>query len=175
MEEFLMALGVTVVYGSVLEWIIHNWVMHEPRFKLPFRRHTLEHHRDRRAPGHYYAESDDEKTYHLFETSYMPIVFLLNTPYYALCYWLWGVEGAVGAAVASAGYILTYEILHWAMHVRDGRFPFRNHAWFQFLSEHHRRHHRKARINYNVVCPLADLMFGTFSHMKIPAEPEKGQ
>lgn len=171
MSEFLLALFATIVYGSILEWIIHNWIMHQPRFKLAFRRHTLEHHRDRRAPGHYYAKAEDEKVYHLFETSYMPVVFLLNTPYYALFYWAWGFDGGLGAVVGTAGYIVTYEVLHWAIHVREG-FPFRQHAWFKFLSEHHRRHHRKARINYNVVCPLGDLLFGTFSHQKLPPEPE---
>lgn len=174
MEQCLLALMATVVYGSILEWIIHKHLMHDPRFKLPFRRHTLEHHAHRRAPGHYHAECEEEKQYHLFETSYMPVVLLLNLPYYGLFYWTLGQWGAAGAVLGSALYLCTYEILHWAMHVRNG-FPFRNHAWFRFLSEHHRRHHRRARINYNVVCPLADLLFGTFSYEKIPPEPEESR
>jgi hypothetical protein len=171
MNEFFMTLAVTVVYGSVLEWTIHKIIMHSPRFTVAFRRHTLEHHGDRRAPGHYYAKSEDEKSYHLFETSYMPVVFLLNSPYYALFYWAWGWPAAIAAVVGTAGYIVTYEILHWAMHVRH-KFLFRDHAWFRFLSEHHRRHHRRAKVNYNVVCPLADLLFGTFSFEKLKPEPE---
>lgn len=174
MNEFLTTLSVTVIYGSILEWLIHKVVMHSPRFKLAFRRHTLEHHSQRRAPGHYYAKSEEEREYHLFETSYMPVVFLLNSPYYAFFYGIWGWPGALGAILGTAGYIVTYEVLHWAMHVPN-RFPFRNHAWFRFLSEHHRRHHRRAKVNYNVVCPLADLLFGTFSFEKLRPEPEDEQ
>lgn len=171
MDKFLTTLAVTLVYGSVLEWIIHRWVMHSPRFTLAYQRHTVEHHAQRRAPGHYYAKSEDEKTYHLFETSYMPVVFLLNAPYYGLFYAFWGRPAALAAALGTLAYIFTYEILHWAMHVPN-RFWFRHWAWFQFLSEHHRRHHKKARINYNVVCPLADLIFGTFSFQRLNPEPE---
>lgn len=166
-----MTLAVTIVYGSVLEWLIHREVMHSRRFELAYKRHTVEHHSQRRAPGHYYAKSDEEKTYHLFETSYMPVVFLLNAPYYAFFYWLWGTSGASAAALGTAAYIMIYETLHWAMHAPDA-FPFREHAWFRFLSEHHRRHHRRAKVNYNVVCPLADLLFGTFSFERLQPEPE---
>lgn len=169
MKEFLLALLATGAFGSVLEWVIHRHIMHDPRFKLAFRRHTLEHHSHRRAPGQYYAKCEAERAYHLFETSYMPVVFVANTPYYLLWFWLAGQGGALGAVVGTAGYIITYELLHWAMHSAS-RLP--EVALFRFLCEHHRRHHRRARINYNVVCPLGDLLFGTFSFEKIPPEPE---
>lgn len=123
MTEFLLALAATVFYGSLLEWIIHRQVMHRPFFTLAFRRHTLEHHAQRRAPGHYFATSEQERAYHLFETSYMPVVFLLNAPYYAFFGWLWGSGGGLGAFIGTAGYIVTYEVLHHAMHVTN-RFPF---------------------------------------------------
>ncbi|MCA9776120.1 MAG: hypothetical protein KC800_05360 [Candidatus Eremiobacteraeota bacterium] len=168
---FLLASSLTVVYGSILEWVIHNKIMHDPRYKLPYRRHTVEHHKFRKAPGRYYAKSEEDAAYHLFETSYMPVVFLLNIPYYTLWYHLGGVGGCLGATLVSLGYILTYEVFHWAMHAQTG-FYFNNWAWFEFLREHHRRHHKWARINYNVVCPLADILFLTFSTRELEPEPE---
>lgn len=168
---FLLACVVTVVYGSLLEWVIHNKIMHDPRFALPYRRHTIEHHKFRKAPGRYYAHSEEDAAYHLFETSYMPVVFILNAPYYAIWYALGGWEGCLGAALVSLGYLLTYEVFHWAMHAHTG-FYFSGHRWFEFLREHHRRHHKWARVNFNVVCPLADVLLGTFSTRELEPEPE---
>jgi len=32
---------------------------------------------------------------------------------------------------------------------------------FRYLDSNHKLHHGQPRINFNVVCPLADLLFGT--------------
>lgn len=170
MLEFALAFALTMLYGSVLEWIIHRHIMHSPRFSLPYRRHTVEHHSQRKAPGRYCARPEEEAAYHLFETSYMPVVWILNAPFYGLLYLAGGRGAFLGGLVGAAFYILAYEVLHWYMHCPH-RCPFKGHGWFRFLSEHHRRHHKRSRINYNVVCPLADLLFGTFSSETIPPEP----
>ncbi len=170
---FLAAFLFAVCLGSVIEWIVHKELMHSIKFmKTPHQRHAVEHHAERRAPGKYYAKSDELKEYHLFETSFMPLLWILHLPLFLFVYWMFGAAASMGVAAGTAFYVFGYETLHWYMHCPDD-FIFRDHRWFQFMSEHHRLHHNKSDINYNVVIPLGDLLLGTFvtSHA-IKREPE---
>lgn len=169
--EFSIALSITLVFASVEEWFIHKYFMHTTRFgRVPFERHAVKHHAERRAPGRYRARPDELRDYQLFETSFMPVLWILHFPLYLATWWLAGDWACFGVLLGVGSYILAYELLHWYMHC-DDRFPFRHAGWFRFLSEHHRRHHHRARINFNVVCPLADLLFGTYSSEAVKPEP----
>lgn len=170
--EFSFFLVLTFLFASVEEWVIHKHFMHTTKFgRIPFERHAVKHHAERRAPGRFRAKADDLKEYHLFETSFMPVLWILHFPAYLVAWWLAGEWACFGVIAGAGAYILSYELLHWYMHCEDA-FPFRHHRWFKFLSEHHRRHHHRARINYNVVFPLGDLLFGTFSMEEVKPEPE---
>ncbi|MEW6281466.1 MAG: sterol desaturase family protein [Candidatus Eremiobacterota bacterium] len=171
--EFLIWFCASLLLGSFLEWCIHRYFMHTTRIlPVAVERHGIKHHAERRAPGKFLAKADELKEYHLFETSAMPLVWLAHFPLFGLVYLAFGPWASTGMAAGMAAYMLAYEMLHWYIHCPD-RFWFRNTAWFRFLSEHHRRHHHKARINYNVVCPLADLVLGTFSLEPVVPEPEQ--
>lgn len=65
---------------------------------------------------------------------------------------------AITAAVAL--YYAAYEYMHWCMHVPRKRMVERNGIFFR-LNGHHLLHHRYMGKNFNVVCPIADLLFGT--------------
>lgn len=170
---FLLSFSFAFCLGSLIEWFVHKELMHSVKYmKTPHLRHAVEHHAERKAPGKYYAKADELKEYHLFETSFMPALWILHAPLFFAAYWFVGLAAGIGVAAGTGAYVMGYETLHWYMHCPE-TFAFRNHRWFQYLSEHHRLHHNKASINYNVVFPLGDLVMGTY-HKQLPIarEPE---
>jgi hypothetical protein len=172
MAALILAFLLAVALGSVIEWVVHKHFMHSIRFmRTPHDRHAVLHHSERRAPGKFFAKADELKDYHLFETSFMPILWLLHMPLFYAVYLLFGVGAAIGVGAGTAAYVMAYEILHWSIHCPE-EFAFRHTRWFHFLIEHHRRHHNRSNINYNVVLPLADWMFGTLSYRQVNPEPE---
>jgi sterol desaturase/sphingolipid hydroxylase (fatty acid hydroxylase superfamily) len=58
-------------------------------------------------------------------------------------------------------YYGLYEYLHWCMHKPTGRRIERTRI-FRYLDANHRLHHARWRFNFNVVCPLADIVLGTY-------------
>jgi sterol desaturase/sphingolipid hydroxylase (fatty acid hydroxylase superfamily) len=68
--------------------------------------------------------------------------------------------GVCGAALAFTSYYSVYEYLHWCMHLPRKR-PVERSGIFFRLNGHHLLHHRYMHKNFNVVLPLADLLFGT--------------
>jgi hypothetical protein len=56
---FLILFVSGILYASVLEWLLHRYVMHRPvgSFRYPFRTHTMVHHRTFKA----------DHTYHLID------------------------------------------------------------------------------------------------------------
>lgn len=172
---FAIAFIFAIWLGSLIEWVVHKHFMHSVRFmRTPHDRHAVMHHSERRAPGKFFAKEEELKDYHLFETSFMPILWLLHTPLFLSVYWMLGTAAGLGVAVGTACYVLAYELMHWYIHCPDD-FRFRHHGWFRFLIEHHRRHHNRSNINYNVVLPIADWMFGTLSFRDVPPEPEQAE
>lgn len=170
---FLISFIAAFCLGSIIEWFVHKELMHSVQFmKTPHLRHAVEHHAERKAPGKYYAKADELKEYHLFETSFMPALWILHAPLFIAAYYFFGLAAGIGVAAGTAAYVIGYETLHWYMHCPD-EFIFRKTRWFQYMSEHHRLHHNKASINYNVVFPLGDLIMGTYyKELPIDREPE---
>jgi hypothetical protein len=170
---FLISFIFAFCLGSIIEWFVHKDLMHSIQWmKTPHLRHAVEHHAERMAPGKYYAKADELKEYHMFETSFMPALWILHAPLFFAAYYHFGLASGIGVAMGTAAYVIGYEVLHWYMHCPD-EFYFRNSRWFQYLSEHHRLHHSKASINYNVVFPLADILLGTYyTELDIRREPE---
>ena len=169
---FLFSFTLSIALGSLIEWVVHKHFMHSIRFmRPPHDRHAVMHHSERRAPGKFFAKEEELKEYHLFETSFMPVLWMLHFPFFYSVYKVFGLSASLGVAAGTAAYVGAYEMLHWSIHCPDD-FPFRNHRWFRFLIEHHRRHHNRSNINYNVVFPLADWCFGTLSYRDVKPEPE---
>lgn len=161
-----------IALSSILEWFVHKHFMHSTRFmRTPHQRHAITHHAERRAPGRFFAPQGELMEYHVFETSFMPLLWFAFTPFFGMIYYLFGPWASSGVAAAIACYIATYEIFHWSIHCPD-KFLFRTSRWFLFLTEHHRRHHHRSNVNYNVVLPLADWLFNTLSHRELPPEPQ---
>lgn len=172
---FLVHLAVafvgSVVYCSLLEWVLHKHFMHSTRFmREPFERHAVQHHGMHRSGRSFFADPREEPHYELIGASFFPIFWLMHVPVFLALEFLVARGAGVGIALGTALYCLAYEVFHWCEHVPKNRWIERT-RWFRFLLEHHRIHHKHARKNYNVVLPLADLMLGTLSMDRLPPEP----
>jgi hypothetical protein len=152
------------VFGSFFEWILHRFVMHRPigKFRYPFERHTLVHHRIFRADDTYHLK--DEKDKHTIPMAWWngPVLIALGQIPFLIAAALsqkWGM--LCGAGMACTIYYAAYEYMHWCMHLPRKRHVERSGLFFR-LNGHHLLHHRYMRKNFNVVFPLADLCLGTF-------------
>ena len=161
----------SVVYASMLEWWIHKHWMHTPKFLYQaFDRHQLQHHSARKSLKRFYLRPPEVAEYKFTESSFMPWLFVIHLPMFALIGWLFTWPAAVGFMLGSGTYLLLYELLHWAMHVPRPHWVY-NVRYFQYISELHRIHHYRAWQNYNVVMPIADFLLRTLNHDWLPPEP----
>lgn len=169
--SWLLGLLAMLVYASFLEWFVHKYGMHTNKIsKWAFDRHAIQHHSTRRSFKSFYIPLEDKATYDITESSAVPLLWLAHLPLYLLIGKYWNVPAGVGTATGGAVYILAYELLHFYIHAPKNHW-FQRTRLFRFYCEYHRLHHHRARRNYNIVLPLADLIFGTLSMEDIGPEP----
>jgi hypothetical protein len=151
------------LYASLFEYVFHRWVLHRPSRLLgyPYRTHTLLHHKVfQRVATYGVASADDPDRIH-FQWWEAALVLGIHVPA------VWGIEALTDLPVFWSGltavvaYYGFYESLHWCIHRPTGRWIERTRV-FRRLAAHHRLHHRLWRVNFNVVLPLGDLVFGTY-------------
>jgi hypothetical protein len=156
----LAGFALLFVYASFFEYAFHRWIMHR-RWRLfthTYQMHTLLHHRVFHGDATYQVHQSEDRI--LFEWWQGPLLLAVHAP------GVWGLELASGLPVfwggmaAMAVYYGLYEYVHWCVHCPAGRW-IEGKRVFQYLSAHHRLHHRLWRTNFNVVLPLGDLVFGT--------------
>src|ERR1041384_7455377 len=162
---FWTAVGILIAtaYASVFEWILHRFIMHKPvwKFRYPYERHHLTHHRIFRADHTYHLI--DPKDAHTIPMAWWngPVLIAVGIQPFIAASWITGHWGFLcGAGIVCAGYYGAYEYLHWCMHLPRKRSVERSGIFFR-LNGHHLLHHRYMGKNFNVVMPLADLCLGT--------------
>jgi len=162
---FWCAIGVLsgVVAASLFEWLLHRFVMHKPlgKFRYPFEKHALVHHRIFKADHTYHLlREEDKKTIPMAWWNGPALVAISQLPFLVLAFVLkkWGI--LCGTALAITAYYAVYEYIHWCMHLPRKRNVERSGIFFR-LNGHHLLHHRYMHKNFNVVLPLADLLLGT--------------
>jgi len=156
-----MALG--IVFDSIFEWAFHRFFMHRrvPAFEYPFERHALVHHRVFKADESYHLiHEQDRHTVPMAWWNGPALIVAVQAPFIILAFFVGGVPLVCGTFAATCLYFVAYEYLHWCMHVPGKRRLERNGIFFR-LNGHHLLHHRYMNRNFNVVLPLADLLFGT--------------
>jgi Fatty acid hydroxylase superfamily len=181
---FWAAIGfvAATVYASFFEWILHRYVMHRPlgKFRYPYERHALVHHRIFRADHTYHLV--DEKDAATIPMAWWngPVLVLVGILPFVLAAAASNEWGLVcGSAISTASYYAFYEYMHWCMHLPKRRSLERSGIFFR-LNGHHLLHHRYMGKNFNVVLPLADLCLGTlllrsrlvFKQARGPAVPD---
>ena len=150
-----------IIHASFAEWAIHKRLMHRPLFRFQhfFIGHAKVHHGKYQADSTYVV-GDRPLSDLTFAWWAMPFPVLLHAPYLiAIAIWV-SVPGAVGILSAFTLYQVSYEYLHYCMHVPRGRWFERTSA-FKWIDAHHLQHHRKHNTNLNIVLPIADFLLGT--------------
>jgi hypothetical protein len=171
--SLLAGLVGSLIYGSFLEWFIHKVVMHTTLIsKLAFDRHAVQHHFSRRSLKTFYIPPADHATYHLGESSVIPILWILHFPLYYAVARFGNIYAGYAAATGGLLYLIGYEFIHFFIHAPKNHW-FQRTRVFRFYCEYHRIHHHKARLNYNIVLPLADLVLRTQSFEPIRVEPSR--
>lgn len=168
---FLFALA----FSSALEGVFHQFVLHTPQKRClrgallcSYRMHALEHHPAYRGESYHVHPPDDEAKVSL--GPYMlPAILVVTSPLSVLLY-----QATPWAAwtflLTLTAYYVAYEFLHWHMHFKrpDGK-PRFYHSWrpsrqlFEWFDNRHYIHHMADDRNFNVVLPLYDVAFGTYS------------
>jgi len=170
------------LFDSCFEWVLHRYVMHRPlgKFDYPFQRHAMVHHRIFKADQTYHlSREQDRHTVPMAWWNGPALIALTQIPFAALAFFVGGIALLCGSLLAVCLYYAAYEYLHWCMHVPRNRKVERNGIFFR-LNGHHILHHRYMNKNFNVVLPLADLLFGTllprskvsFAQPRGPAVPD---
>ena len=177
----LATLTVGVVYASVFEWFVHRYMLHRPLWKLrhPFDAHARTHHRLFRADESYHLKHiEHRQKVHMLGWS--PLIIAIGFIPFAIGSFTLTCSGWESMAVLGSGmfvcigYYVAYEYLHWCMHLPKER-HLESSRLFIRLNGHHILHHRYMGTNFNVVCPLADLAFGTLLlRSKIPFPQVRG-
>jgi hypothetical protein len=162
---FWTAIGICVgcIFASFFEWYLHRYIMHRPlgKFRYPYERHALIHHRIFKADHTYHLVHEEDKLTIPMAWWNGPILIAASaSPFLviAIISRKWGL--ACGAGMACICYYAAYEYIHWCMHLPKKRYVERSGVFFR-LNGHHLLHHRYMGKNFNVVCPLADLFLGT--------------
>lgn len=166
----LATIACGIFYASMFEWLLHRYVMHRPvwRFKYPFVSHAQTHHRVFKADTSYHVQDESQKRLIPMAWWNGPILVLIGMtpftlsgiPFAILGWWAVFIAILVTGCVVFSAYYGTYEYLHWCMHLPKRRKLEK--SWlFQKLNGHHILHHRYMGMNFNVVLPIADALFGT--------------
>jgi len=154
-----------IIYGSFFEWYWHKYWMHEVRApKEAFRGHAIVHHGLYKGDESFFIPVEEHPQHILLKPYALPVIVLAHLPIVFLIQ-RWIPHTAAGAIVATIGYFVIYEYMHWNMHVPRKQFVERF-GWFQFLRNHHHLHHKHPMKNFCVLLPLADACLGTLETEK---------
>src|ERR1035437_1011178 len=111
---FWMSIGfsVGVITASLFEWTLHRYIMHRPfgKFRYPYERHALVHHRIFKADHTYHLINEsDKKTIPMAWWNGPVLIAVGMLPFLAIALWFqkWGF--LCGAALASTAYYTAYE------------------------------------------------------------------
>ena len=165
----------SICLDSLIEWAAHRYPMHK-EIKSPlwqkllpipvflFKHHVKIHHKvfDKE---HYYRHGDDKRDTIAFPFWVGPLLIALAvSPFFAVSWtsnnWIWFTMSLVIAIL----YYIAFESLHQLEHMDDKPAVrwIRNSRIFKWLNTHHEIHHSAWNVNFNLVCPLADLLMGTY-------------
>jgi hypothetical protein len=157
-----------LLVANVVEYVMHRVFMHRPLWgRALYRGHTLGHHRA------FHHDSMEIATWRELELVMMPwytiaLIFAGLAPVAGLVGWGVG-PGAAGLLLLTGVVSFAlFEGMHALYHFPSpalARLGLDRNRLFGFLHRNHRHHHRLTRmrwVNFNISCPFADRVFGTF-------------
>jgi sterol desaturase/sphingolipid hydroxylase (fatty acid hydroxylase superfamily) len=175
-------LVLSVVAGSLLEWLIHRHIYHRralPLLGRIYRIHEHGHHRvffptwryvTNGAPRRHPILGPHAPCLHppgwrnaLTKLSHAAFYLAVGAACVWLPAWLLTANSAFLASIIAANVVLADLLVrvHDAIHYPQSHRWLQGWGWFRFLDRHHYIHHVDARANLNFLLPLADWLFGT--------------
>jgi hypothetical protein len=164
--EIVVAAVFSYVMISFGEWYIHKNVMHRkglpskvysifPGMVNTLRNHLLHHYKffkifdyEPDPAGRFFNITLEVYGMFLVMVLGFPLFFVLPVAYFTILF-------CVGL------HHVAWGIVHSEMHNPTNSW-FRNTKIFKFWNNYHRIHHEKPSYNFNIICPLADLVMGTY-------------
>jgi hypothetical protein len=193
LSSVMLGVAVTLLIGSIVEWVVHRWIMHRPT-RLPGLRLAYEHHHR----AHHWINFPPDQYIQAGPVQYVPLwggrldrvatsrlawaitvashfafyaVFALPTA--VLPAWGWTGNTAFAASVTLTAIVLLVMFIrvHDAMHYPGLSPLLERMAFFRWLDHHHYIHHIDTGANTNFLLPLGDVLLGTWRREL--TEPER--
>jgi len=186
-----LGVAVTLLIGSLVEWVVHRWIMHRPS-RLPVFRLAYEHHHR----AHHWINFPPDQYIQTGPVQYVPlwtgrldrvattrfawaVTVGAHVAFYAvfamalavLPAWLWSGNAAFSWSVTVTAAVVLFLFVHAhdAMHY-PGLSPIERFGFFKWLDHHHYIHHVDTGANTNFLLPLGDLLLGTLRRTLTPEE-----
>ena len=149
------------LWCSFAEWLLHRYVMHRKTLlSFPYELHAVGHHGMFRGDETYHAQNEEMRRHVTFVARDYVLLLLANLPLWAAAEWSSGKPIMASCFIATFAYLQAFNSLHWRWHVPSD-------TWFQrsrlylWMKERHRVHHQDQGKNFNLILPVADILFGT--------------
>lgn len=171
----LLAVPAMLVLSNGVEWRAHKDLLHKRRFPLHelYDRHTPQHHRVFREHDMAIRAPKELKLVLIPAVGVLAVV-VAALPIAAAAGWLLGANVGWLVLMASAFYVVSYEVTHMVYHLPEDGFVGGLRV-VRVLREHHARHHDPRLMhkwNFNVTVPLFDWLHGTIAR---PDEVERAR
>ena len=179
-----LAIGatLTLLTGSIVEWVVHRWIMHRPS-RLPVSRLAYEHHHR----AHHWINFPPDQYIQAGPVQYVPFwtgrldrvatsrlawapTVAAHLAFYSvfaaalvvLPAWLWSGNAVFAWSVTATSVVVLLLFIHAhdAMHY-PGLSPLERFGFFKWLDHHHYIHHIDTGANTNFLLPLGDVLLGT--------------
>lgn len=147
-DQWLVGLGIGLVWANAFEYFYHRYLLHHTRGALG-KGHIL----------HHITSGKKNELEHLtFGESplYVMLLFATNGSPVALADLIWRFPLAPGILLGFTAYFIAVEEIHWRIH-RGGWLP----PALRAAVPYHLDHHDIPEGRYNVFFPLFDLLLGT--------------
>ena len=159
----------TFLACNLVEWAMHNYVMHVPR-KGPlgaameiYTRHTLNHHQFFSRERMTYDDVNDYRIVFFPPVALLSLIALSAGPAALLGKLFKSRNVGLLFMMTTTGMYLVYETFHYCCHLEDNSF-LRHTPFINTIRRHHAAHHDKRVMkerNMNLTFPIADWLFRT--------------
>ena len=157
-----VAFTATFVVCSFFEWGLHRFVMHRKTFlSFPYELHAVGHHGIFKGDETYHAQNEEMKSHVVFIARDYILLLLANLPLWATAEWFLARPFMIGGFLATFAYLQIFNSAHLLWHIPSGSWV-EHTRLFRWAKERHRIHHDNQGVNFNLVLPLADLLFRTY-------------
>lgn len=152
-----IALASGLVYASLLEWLVHRFGYHEARvWRAATEAHRLHH--DVRYPETAFFERGND--YASSQPFWLEALYvLLHVPVFSVLA-VFSPAAALASGTVVALYATLAHYVHPLTHLRTGKRYEKTRVWKRIVARHVRHHHEQ-KVNFNVLLPLGDLVFGS--------------